>query len=131
MAATVLVADDEAPVRATLVKFLKSLGVTEILEASNGVEAVERIKTNPQLKLVLLDLKMPVQDGLKTLEAIRAFNPHVKIVVLTGYPFYGEADQVSQRYGVMDFTVKPVDLDYLERIVSAALTNPPPPQKTP
>ncbi|MBI4228062.1 MAG: response regulator [Candidatus Omnitrophica bacterium] len=129
--AAVLVADDEAPVRATLVKFLKSLGVTDVLEASNGVEAVERVKGAPSLKLILLDLKMPVQDGLKTLEAIRAINPKVEIVILTGYPFYGEADQVAQKHGVLDFTVKPVDLDYLERIITTALTKSSLPPKTP
>ena len=129
--AAVLVADDDAPVRATLIKFLKSLGVQEILEASNGVEAVERVKATPHLKLILLDLKMPVQDGLKTLELIRAINPTVEIVILTGYPFYGEADQVVQKHRVMDFTVKPVDLDYLERIIGAALSGKTPPPKTP
>lgn len=114
-----------------LVKFLKSLGVPEVLEASNGVEAVEQVKATPHIKLILMDLKMPVQDGLKTLEIIRSFNPTVEIVILTGYPFYGEADQVAQRHRVLDFTVKPVDLDYLERIITVALSKTQPPQKTP
>ena len=127
----VLVADDDAAVRTTLVKFLKSLGVTEVLEASNGVEAVEQVKATPHLKLILLDLKMPVQDGLVTLGAIRAINPKVEIVILTGYPFYGEADRVVQQHGVLDFTVKPVDLDYLERIISVALSGQKLPPKTP
>ena len=118
----VLIVDDEAPVRATLRKFLKTLGVEEILEASNGQEAVESVQKAPHVKLVLLDLKMPVMDGLKTLEQIKTLLPQVKVAVLTGYPFYGEADQAAQRWGVFDFLVKPVDLDYLERIVSVALS---------
>jgi len=120
---TVLLVDDEAPVRATLSKFLKSIGVQEILEASNGEEAVQTVKARPDLKLILLDLKMPVKDGLKTLEEIRGILPQVKVVMLTGYPFYGEADQAVQKWGVVDFIVKPVDLDYLERIVSAVLSS--------
>lgn len=117
----VLVADDEAAVRTTLRKFLKSLGVEEILEAANGQEAVDQVKANDHIKLVLMDLKMPVKDGLKALEEIRAILPKVKIAILTGYPFYGEADQAVKKWGVLDFIVKPVDLDYLERIVSVAL----------
>ncbi len=128
----VLIAEDDASVRATLKKFLKSLGVEEILEAVNGEEAVKQVKATPHLKLILLDLKMPVKDGLKALEEIRTFNPHVKVAILTGYPFYGEAEQAVKKWGTIDFMVKPVDLDYLERIVMIALEEQPqshPPKK--
>ena len=120
---TVLIVDDEAAVRSTLSKFLKSIGIQEILEASNGEEALEKVRTRPDLKLILLDLKMPVKNGLKTLEEIRGILPQVKVAMLTGYPFYGEADQAVQKWGVVDFIVKPVDLDYLERIVSTVLSS--------
>lgn len=119
----VLIVDDEAPIRATLSKFLRSLGVEEILEAISGEDAVQKVKTAPHLKLILMDLKMPAKDGLKALEEIREILPDVKIAILTGYPFYGEADQAVKKYGVLDFIVKPVDLDYLERIVSVALSS--------
>lgn len=118
----ILIVDDEAPIRATLSKFLKSLGVEEVLEASNGQEAVAKVGANPDLKLIILDLKMPVKDGLKALEEIRVINPTVKVAILTGYPFYGEADQLIKKWGAFDFIVKPADLDYLERIVSLALS---------
>lgn len=118
----VLIVDDEPTLRTMLSKFLKSIGVDEILEAANGDEAVERVRAAPHLKLVLLDLKMPVKDGLKALEEIRGIRPELKVVVLTGYPFYGEADQAVQKWGVADFISKPVDLDYLEKIVSAILS---------
>ena len=117
----VLIADDEPAVRTTLRKFLQSLGVEEILEASNGEEAVQAVRDTPDLQLVLLDLKMPGMDGLQALEQIRGLSAHIKVAVLTGYPFYGEADQLVQKWGISDFIVKPVDLDYLERLVSAVL----------
>lgn len=116
----VLVADDEPSVRKTLTTFLKSTGmIEEILEASNGQEAVETARANPDLKFILMDLKMPVQDGLKATEEIRSILPEVKIAILTGYPFYGEAETSIQKFGVVDFIVKPVDLDYLEKIINA------------
>lgn len=120
---TVLIVDDEALVRATLAKFLRSIGVKEILEASNGEEAIQSVHSHPDLKLILLDLKMPVKDGLKVLEEIRGILPKVKVAMLTGYPFYGEATQAIQKWQVVDFIVKPVDLDYLERIVNTALSS--------
>lgn len=120
----VLIVDDEPTLRTTLMKFLKSIGVDEILEAANGEEALEKVRAAPHLKLVLLDLKMPVMDGLKALEEIRSIRPQLKVAVLTGYPFYGEADKTVQKFGVVDFISKPVDLDYLEKLVSAVLAPP-------
>lgn len=119
----VLVVDDEAPVRTTLTKFLRSIGVEEILEAANGEEAVRLVRGAPDIRLILLDLKMPVMDGVQALEQIRAIAPEVKIVLLTGYPFYAEADAVVQKWALSDFLVKPVDLDYLERLVSTVLSD--------
>jgi len=117
----VMIVDDEAPIRATLTKFLKTLGVEEILEASNGQEAVEKLKANPHLKLILMDLKMPTKDGLQALEEIRGINSQIKVAILTGYPFYGQADEAVKKWNVFDFIGKPADLDYLERIVTVAL----------
>lgn len=121
----VLVAEDEAPVRGTLTKFLKSIGVGDVVEAANGEEAVQQARTHSSsLQFILMDLKMPGKDGLKALEEIRGFLPKVRIVILTGYPFYGEADQAVRKWGVVDFIVKPVDLDYLEKIVLTVLAQP-------
>lgn len=118
----ILVAEDETPVRETLTKFLRSLGVRDIAEAANGEEAVQQARTHSaSLQFILLDLKMPGKDGLKALEEIRGLLPKVKIAILTGYPFYGEADQAVRKWGVVDFIVKPVDLDYLEKIISTVL----------
>lgn len=119
---SVLVVDDDAEVRATLRKFLKTLGITEIHEAVNGQEAVDQVKALPKLSLILLDLKMPIKDGLKALEEIREFNREIKIAILTGYPFYEQADQAARKWGILDFISKPVDLSYLERIVSIAVS---------
>lgn len=121
----ILVAEDEAPVRDTLTKFLRSIGARDIVEAANGEEAVQQARAHASsLQLILMDLKMPGKDGLKALEEIRGFLPQVKIAILTGYPFYGEADQAVRKWGVVDFIVKPVDLDYLEKIISTVLSPP-------
>lgn len=121
--AAVLVADDEAPIRTMISRFLRLLGVEQVVEAANGQEAVDQVKATPQVRLVFMDLKMPVKDGLQALAELKAFNPQLKVVILTGYPFYEQADQAVQRWGAFDFLVKPVDLEYLERIVTVALAS--------
>ena len=113
----VMVVDDEDSVRKTLTRFLRSLGLQNILEASNGQEAIALAESNPDIQFILLDLKMPVQDGIQALTEIRPILPKTKIVILTGYPFYGDADMLVQQGKVVDFIVKPVDLDYLENIL--------------
>lgn len=119
---TILIVDDDIGVRNNLREFLKSLNIKRILEATNGQEAVDYVRANPDLTLILLDLKMPTKDGLAALEEIRMINPTVKIAILTAYPFYRQADrEVIQKWGVFDFMVKPIDFAYLEKIVSIAI----------
>ena len=72
---SVLVVDDEGSIRFFLKKFLASLGVREIAEASNGQEALDYVRAHPQVNLVLLDLKMPVVDGVTVLKEIRSVAP--------------------------------------------------------
>lgn len=77
-----LVIDDEAHVRKYIGLVLRSLGVTAIVEASNGTDgftAYERERPD----FVLLDVNMPGQDGLETLKQIRAFDPDADVVMLT------------------------------------------------
>jgi two-component system, response regulator YesN len=123
MKPAILICDDEVPVRLTLRRFLESLEVGDVLEAGNGQEALEQIKATPEVKFLLLDLMMPVMDGLQTLRKLRSFNQEIKVAILTGFPSYEQADQVAKELDVLDFITKPVDLDYLEHAVREALSD--------
>ena len=77
-----LVVDDEPHVRKYISLILRSLGASAIIEAANGAEgfaAYERERPD----LVLLDVNMPVQDGLETIKQIRAFDPEATVIMLT------------------------------------------------
>jgi two-component system chemotaxis response regulator CheY len=78
----VLLADDESHVRLLVKTVLASMGCEIVAEASNGGEALELFdKTSPDL--VLLDINMPVMDGIAALKALRARSDKVAIVMLT------------------------------------------------
>jgi len=78
----VLLADDEAHVRLFVKSVLKSMGCEIVGEAADGRQAVELFeKTSPDL--VLLDINMPIMDGLAALKALRAKSETVAIVMLT------------------------------------------------
>jgi len=77
----ILITDDSSSQRIILSGILEKLG-HEVDTAINGQEALEKIRTNP-LDCMLLDNLMPVMDGLQTLEALKARNITVPIIMLT------------------------------------------------
>jgi two-component system chemotaxis response regulator CheY len=79
---TVLLVDDEAHIRKYVGLILKQLGSPTIYEATNGVEAVETYsRVNPDL--VLLDVNMPIMDGIETLKKLKEIDAGCIVVMLT------------------------------------------------
>ncbi len=84
-AGTVLLVDDESSIRATAGAMLESLGCL-VLEAADGVEALDLYKAHAQdIIVVLLDLTMPRMDGKAAFQAIRELDPSAKIILSSGY----------------------------------------------
>lgn len=108
----VLIADDDAVVRGSLVAVLQSEGF-EVEEASNGIEAVTRaIKHKPDL--VLLDLNMPHVDGWAAFNQLDRIAPLVPVIVITARP---NQYPVAVRVGVDAFMEKPLNIPILVRAV--------------
>jgi len=78
----ILLVDDEAHVRKFIGLILKQLGASVILEAGNGRDAFEIFKRESP-NLVLLDVNMPIQDGIQTLREIRQVSADCVVVMLT------------------------------------------------
>ena len=78
----ILLVDDEAHIRKFMSVLLRGLGSPFIIEAKNGHEAVE-LYAQERPELVLLDVNMPLQDGLETLRKILALDPDALVVMLT------------------------------------------------
>jgi CheY-like chemotaxis protein len=80
----VLVAEDEAMLRMLAVEMLEDAGF-KVFEAGDGVEALELLKSNPQIALLVSDIKMPRMDGYALVEAGLQFKPDLKVLLMTGY----------------------------------------------
>ena len=79
---TILLVDDEPHIRKFVGLILKQLGNPTLLEASNGEEAIATY-VREQPDLVLLDVNMPIMDGIETLKGLKAVDPDCIVVMLT------------------------------------------------
>ena len=79
----ILVVDDEESVREVLREVLLREG-HQIEEAGNGREALERVRGDASIDLVITDIMMPEMRGIDLIESVRALRPGVKIIAITG-----------------------------------------------
>ncbi|HEY4003157.1 MAG TPA: response regulator transcription factor [Candidatus Xenobia bacterium] len=119
MTIRVLIVDDHAVVRQGLKMFLGLDKELEIVgEASNGQEAIEQVKAL-QPDVVLMDLLMPVMDGISAIAAIRTSFPDVEVVALTSV--LEEASVVrAVKAGAIGYLLKDTKSDALCRAIKAA-----------
>jgi len=113
----VLLVDDEDTYRETLAKVLRRRGM-DVATAGGGSEGLDRLRERAP-DVVVLDLRMPGQDGLATLKEIRRHGPGVRVVILTGHGT-AEAGMEAIRDEAFDFLLKPVVVDRLVEVIEAA-----------
>lgn len=111
--ATVLVVDDELGPRESLRMILKPS--YEVLTADSGAKALEVVRERP-VDLVTLDLKMPGLSGNEVLEGIKAFDPRIEVVIITGYGSLKSATEAI-RHGVADYIAKPFNVAEIVSVV--------------
>jgi len=115
----VLVADDASFMRLMIRQILAKKGYVDIVEADNGLRAVELYKT-ARPDLVLLDITMPELDGLAALAEILAFDSKAKVLICSAVAQQKMVAEALSR-GALDFIIKPFRPDELLAIVSKYL----------
>jgi two-component system cell cycle sensor histidine kinase/response regulator CckA len=115
----ILLVEDEEGLRALNARGLSSRGYT-VLEASNGVEAIEVIEREGHVDLVVSDVVMPEMDGPTLLKELRRRDPQVKVVFVSGYAEEAFAKNLPQgeQYA---FLAKPFTLKQLVAEVKKTL----------
>jgi DNA-binding response OmpR family regulator len=116
MSSTILVCDDELDITNALDIYLRSEGY-EVIKAYNGNQAVEIVKSNSKVSLVLLDIMMPEKDGLTACSEIRE-SSNVPIILLTAKS--EDADKiVGLNIGADDYITKPFNpVEVIARVKS-------------
>ena len=113
-----LVVDDEPLLRRQLAEIVAGYGFDQILEAENGIQAVE-IASHQEILLVVMDIGMPVMDGVTAAEKIGKAKP-VPIVLVTADTAAATIER-ARLAGVMNYVVKPVRAEQLFAAVDLAI----------
>ena len=114
---TILIAEDEPTSQAVLNSYMQSHGFNTICVV-NGKEA-EKIIMDHACDIALLDLQMPVQDGLTTLSNIR-YQEHCPVIITTAY-IGNEHKNTAMLLGAADFMSKPINFNIMLRKITQLL----------
>lgn len=118
LSGTILVADDAADIREILSETMNSLGF-RVITAANGQECLEKVD-NEGPELLLLDIEMPVKNGLEVLKELQQRGRDTTAIMITAYGTIERAVQ-AMKEGAFDFITKPFDLDHIAIVVEKAL----------
>lgn len=117
-----LIVDDEPELRKSVVSILKNTSLNidfNFEEASNGLEAIEKVKNNTW-DLVLMDVKMPEVNGLTALTEIKEHDPRTFVVIMTAHSNLNDAI-LAIKEGAYDYLEKPVQPEKLAEIVKKSI----------
>jgi PAS domain S-box-containing protein len=112
----ILIAEDECFNYLFLEELLSPTGV-KILHARDGKEAVEFVRKNPQISLVLMDLKMPVMDGYTATRLIKELMPQMPVIAQTAYAM-SEDKERTVKAGFDNFIAKPIVQDNFIKVLA-------------
>ncbi len=119
MDATILFVDDEEAFVEAMAKRLTKRNMT-IYTAHDGDTALELLGKERGIEVVILDMKMPVKDGLTVLREIKRDFPIVEVIMLTGHATVESAIDGMQN-GAFDYLMKPCNIDDLTEKVRKAV----------
>ncbi len=115
---SLLIVDDESLVRTGIKNLIdfESLNISNVLEAVNGLQALEVVKSN-NIDIVLADINMPKMNGLDFAKSAKEYNKDILIALVTGYDYFDYAVS-ALRYGVDEYVLKPVSKKDIEKVLN-------------
>lgn len=112
----ILICDDEEGIRESYKLILGEQ--YDLVFACSGKECLEKLKDTQDIGLVLMDIKMPKQNGLEATKEIKRLYPHIKVIVCTGYSSI-EIAQEAITCGADDYIVKPFESNEIRKKISS------------
>ena len=121
MSRKVLVVDDSIAIARQLTKMVEGFGGYQIVgHAKNGAEAVKLFKTlSPDI--VLMDIVMPMMDGLQSLRTLMRLDPEAKVIVISSVGGVGQKVEEAIRLGARSVISKPFEEDKVKSILERVI----------
>ena len=121
----ILVVDDEPDLEPLMLQRMRRdirAGRYKFVFAQNGVEALEKLRQDNDIDMVLSDINMPQMDGLTLLEQIPKVDPNIRSVIISAY---GDMKNIrtAMNRGAFDFVTKPLDFEDLQVTIDRTLRN--------
>jgi CheY-like chemotaxis protein len=112
----ILVAEDDESSIKYISLVLKKKGF-DVLCVNNGNDAVDYCKKNPRIKMIFLDIQMPIMDGYEAARLIREFNSNIPIIAQTAFSFESEKEVILTHH-FDDYISKPIKPNELYDILN-------------
>ncbi|NOU67926.1 response regulator [Paenibacillus sp. LMG 31461] len=114
----ILLVEDELKIRQGLKKIIEDVITSKlrITEASNGREALDWLKTQDQVDLIITDIRMSEMNGIDLIKRAKESHPNLLFVVISGYDEFTYARE-ALRYGVSDYLLKPIERVELAQVL--------------
>lgn len=112
---TILIAEDDNINYLLFQKIMKAKNY-KIIRAQNGQEAVDICLSNPNIGLVLMDIKMPIMDGFEAFEKISPIRPNLPIIAQTAFSSSEDKDKIF-KVGFNDYITKPINRERLFELI--------------
>jgi len=117
----ILIAEDEQTSDDLLTIVMQSIS-KEILHTRDGKETIEVCRNNPDLNLILMDIRMPILSGYKATQEIRKFNKDIIIIAQTAFALEGDYEKAIE-VGCNEHITKPIDIDKLMKTINKFFSN--------
>ena len=112
----ILIAEDEELNYYYLYEVLRKNGA-KVIWAKNGLEAINVVESNPNIDMVLMDIKMPEVNGLEAIKYIKLIRPELPIIAQTAFVMDNDRE-VCLKAGCVDFITKPIKVDQLIEMIT-------------
>jgi len=111
----VLIVEDDETSELLLSAAIKTMS-KEVLKVASGIEAVEICRKNPDIDLILMDIKIPGIDGYEATRQIRTFNTDVIIIAQTAYGLTSNSEE-AKKAGCTEYIAKPLNVAFLKELI--------------
>jgi CheY-like chemotaxis protein len=117
----ILIAEDDIISQRLLTEMIKIFS-SKVLTVWNGLKAVEICRNQPDIDLILMDIRMPKMDGLEATRQIRQFNDKVIIIAQTAYTLTNDMIKAIDA-GCDDYISKPINRNLLMALINKYFNN--------